>query len=277
MAIIPSIYKNAVVSIGFKNTDGSIVWIGTGFFVVRVVNERSAMPFLVSNKHVFNASQQIVIRMKELGKDSWKEVVADLFDSSGQPLFSPHPKQDIDIAVLPLSGDYIAQNNLEFPAFDIDANALSSDELRANGVEEGSTIYMLGFPLGLVPQLSSHPICRMGCIARISEDQIKEQSNILIDIQNFPGNSGSPIVNRPELFSIEGTKCLNKSVLVGIIHSYIPYTEQLRSAQTNKIVEIRRENSGLAYAHPVEFIREVIDILYPKANTVVENKNQVET
>lgn len=278
MAIIPSIYKNAVVCIGFRNANGMIAWIGTGFFVVRSVDENAAMPFLVSNKHVFNASKQIVIRMKELGKDNWKEADANLFDTNDQPLFTPHPNQNIDIAVLPLSGEYIVQNNLEFPAFNIDNNALSSEELRENGVEEGSTIYMLGFPLGLVPKLSSHPICRLGCIARISEDQIKEQSNILIDIQNFPGNSGSPIINRPELFSIEGTKCLNKSVLVGIIHSYIPYTEQLRSTQTNEIVEIRRENSGLAYAHPVEFIRDVIDIIYPQTDkTTAQNEGHEES
>ena len=201
--------------------------------------------------------------MKEQGSDNWKEANADLFDNSNNPLFTQHPNSLIDIAVLPLSGEYITNNNLEFPAFDIDKNALTSKELRDNGVEEGSTIYMLGFPMGLVPKLSSHPICRLGCIARISEDQIQEQKNILIDIQNFPRNSGSPIINRPEILSIEGTKSLNQSVLVGIIHSYIPYTEQLRSTQTNEVVEIRRENSGLAYAHPVEFIREIIDIIYP--------------
>ena len=216
---------------------------------------------MVSNKHVFNGNKSIIIRMKEQGVDNWKEADADLYDKDNNPLFSSHSSPEIDIAVLPLSGEYITKNKLEFPAFDIDKNALTSSELRDNGVEEGSTIYMLGFPMGLVPRLSSHPICRLGCIARISEDQILEQKNILIDIQNFPGNSGSPIINRPEIVSIEGTKSLNKSVLVGIIHSYIPYTERLISTQTNEIVEIRRENSGLAYAHPVEFIREVIDII----------------
>lgn len=264
MAIIPLTYKNAVVSIGCKNTTGSVNWIGTGFFVVREVKDTVAMPFLVSNKHVFNGTKSIVIRMKEQGADKWKEANADLYDSGNNPLFTSHPSSEIDIAVLPLNGEFIENNKLEFLAFDIDKNALTSTDLRDNGVEEGSIIYMLGFPMGLVPKLSTHPICRLGCIARISEDQIQEQKNILIDIQNFPGNSGSPIINRPEVFSIEGTKSLNQSVLVGIIHSYIPYTERLVSTQTNEIVEIRKENSGLAYAHPVEFIREVIDIIYPK-------------
>ena len=87
---------------------------------------------------------------------------------------------------------------------------------------------------------------------------------MLVDIQNFPGNSGSPIILRPELTSIQGTKNLLRSVLVGIIHSYIPYEETLINSQTKRLVEIRSENSGIAYAHPVEFIRDVIDEIQAK-------------
>ena len=103
----------------------------------------------------------------------------------------------------------------------------------------------------------------MGCIARISKEQVQEQHNILVDIQNFPGNSGSPIINRPEIVSIQGTKNLDRSVLIGIIHSYIPYEETLINSQTGRFVEVKSENSGLAYVHPVEYIREIIDIILP--------------
>ena len=34
--------------------------------------------------------------------------------------------------------------------------------------------------------------------------------------------------------------------------------------QTQNVVEIRSENSGIALMHPVEFIREVIDLFYKK-------------
>ena len=97
----------------------------------------------------------------------------------------------------------------------------------------------------------------------MSETQITEQHNILVDIQNFPGNSGSPIITRPETITITGTASLTKSVLVGIVHSYIPYKERLVNSQTNEIVEIRSENSGLANVHPVEYIREIIEKIYP--------------
>lgn len=35
-------------------------------------------------------------------------------------------------------------------------------------------------------------------------------------------------------------------------------------AQTHEVVEVRGENSGLALMHPVEYIREVIDMFYGK-------------
>ena len=95
----------------------------------------------------------------------------------------------------------------------------------------------------------------------MSESQISETKNILVDIQNFPGNSGSPIVTRAEVLSIEGSKSLNRSVLLGIVHSYIPYQETLINSQTQQVVEIRSENSGIAKAHPVEFIRDLVDKL----------------
>lgn len=262
MSIIPEFYKNAVVCIGIKNTT-DITWIGTGFFVIRELDSDNGIPYLISNKHVFSNSKQIVIRMKERDVDNWKDVDAYLYDDNDNAIFVTHSDKDIDIAVLPLSAKYINENNLEFPAFDIDKKALTSSELRTKGVDDGSTIYMLGFPMQLITKMTSHPICRLGCVARISKDQIDETKNILVDIQNFPGNSGSPIINRPEIVSIEGTPALNESVLIGIVHSYLPYQERLLSAQSNKIVEIREENSGLAFAHPVEYIRDIINTINP--------------
>lgn len=263
MSLIPKFYKDAVVSIGIRNIDGNISWIGTGFFAICKIDEDKGKPFLVTNKHVLEGHNGIVIRMKE--KESDKLKIMDAITKKGDTiLYYIHDNPNIDIAVLPLDGAVIMQNNLEFPSFDIENNALSSTELRDSGVDEGALIYMLGFTMGKVNQASGDPICRLGCIARINEAQIQEEHNILIDIQNFPGNSGSPIINKPEIISIEGTPNLNRSVLVGIIHSYLPYEDKLISTQTKKVVEIRTENSGLAYAHPVEYITEIIDKVVPK-------------
>ena len=261
MAIIPPIFLNAVVSIGIRNSEHTLSWIGTGFFVGRSGDDPTqARPFLVTNKHVFQTSKQVVIRMKENACEKLKEMEARLEDDNGNKYYKVHPQADIDIAVLALDAQSIINNNLVFPCFNIDIHAMTSAELRGNGVDEGSLIYMLGFPMGLVNQHSNLPLCRLGCVARMSKEQIDEEHNILVDIQNFPGNSGSPIVLRPEFVSIEGTKSLAACVLVGIVHSYIPYQEKLINSQTYQVVEIKSENSGIANVHPVEYIREVIDL-----------------
>jgi hypothetical protein len=193
-----------------------------------------------------------------------KDEVATLIGTSGKIQYSEHKDPDVDIAVLRLSGAMIMQKNLLFSSFDIDEDAFDSNKLRESGSDEGSLVYMLGYPLGLVNVSSNQPICRLGCIARMNEAQIQENRNIIVDIQNFPGNSGSPIINRPDVTNITGTKHLEKSVLIGIVHSYIPYKDLLQSAQTKEIVEIRNENSGLAWVHPVEYIRQVIDEIQPQ-------------
>lgn len=262
MAVIPKAYIDSVVAIGIKDNGGKNHWIGTGFFVYRVVGNNQLIPFLISNKHVFENNSAIVLRMKEKTNGRLIEIGANLKDGD-KTIYLTHPNEQIDIAVLPINGSVIEGLNLNFDGFDIDENAMSSQELRTNGVDEGNLIYMLGYPLGLVNENSNVPICRLGCISRMSEAQITEQHNMLVDIQNFPGNSGSPVISRPELMSIGGTKSLSKSVLIGIIHSYLPYRENLISTQTKRIVEVREENSGIAFMHPVEFIREIIDKIVP--------------
>lgn len=278
MAIIPEFFINSVTSIGVRNGAG-ISWTGTGFFIVRVFDaEGNVRPMLVTNKHVLANKCSIVLRLKKRDNSTLDIVDAALYEN-GVKLYYEHPNANVDIAVLPLNGKLIIDNNIEFAAFDIDKHAMTSEELRYEGVDEGTLIHMLGFPMGLVNINSNLPICRLGCIARISAAQILESYNILADIQNFPGNSGSPIVTRPEIVSIEGTKSLNKSVLVGIVHSYIPYRENLINSQTQQVVEIRSENSGIALIHPVEFIREVVDeIVKPfneKANSQKPNGRRI--
>ena len=258
MSIIPEYFLNATVSIGVQD-DKDVRWIGTGFFTIRNVGERGiGRPYLVTNKHVVEGSQLIILRMVDQANGSVINVPASLYEE-GRPQYLTHPDPSIDIAVLPLNAEFITQNSLAYFAFDIDADSMCSTELKDEGFDEGSLVYMLGFPLGLVNEGSSMPICRMGCVARIDDYQVSETGNYLIDIQNFPGNSGSPVVSRPEIVSIGETKALPRCVLVGITHSYIPYRVPLVDLQTGRTVEIREENSGLANVHPVEYIQQIID------------------
>ncbi len=60
-------------------------------------------------------------------------------------------------------------------------------------------MYVLGFPMNMVDSIKA-PICRIGCIARFADAYIRRKENpvFLIDAQTFPGNSGGPVISRPE-------------------------------------------------------------------------------
>lgn len=269
MALIPDFYLNSVVSIGVEGVDKQMSWIGTGFFIYRRINKtdggpsKQVIPFLVTNKHVVESVRQIYIRLKKKNLNDLYCEKIDLIEN-GKKIYKIHDDPIIDIAVIPINGRYLEENNIFFNGFDIDENSMISSELRENGVDEGSLIYMLGFPMGLINKKSLLPICRLGCIARFNSDQVNDTKSFLADIQNFPGNSGSPIINRIEVNTLNGTKNLNRTVLIGIVHSYVPYQEQLINVQTKQIVEIRSENSGIALVHPIEYLKEIIDKFYQK-------------
>ena len=275
MSLIPKFFLDSVVSIGERHGD-DISWFGTGFFVARKLDSGRYAFFLVSNCHVFASvtggrvpgdTGSITIRMRRATETSAELIPVEIIVwANGVKQYTEHPKysndasMSADVAALLLPAGAFEQIGIQMPAFDISEHALSSVELADSGGGEGSFVYMLGYPIGMVDIESNAPICRLGCIARSDEREIRRTNNMLLDIQNFPGNSGSPVVIKPEAISIEGTKALDKAMLVGIVHSYTSYNDELVSKQTGRTVEVRSENSGIAQCNPVEYIREVIEL-----------------
>jgi len=265
MALIPHFYMEAVVSIGVRN-ENTINWIGTGFFVVKPINDNEVQPFMVTNRHVLQGEKSVVIRLKE--KNSGDLRVIDMpLENNEKLLYSIHDDEQVDIAVVLINGSFLTENNLQFSAFNTKEHLLESYELKKQGVEEGSYVFMLGFPMGLVNVDSNAPICRGGCIARFDEKEINSTKQFLLDIQNFPGNSGSPIITKPEVIGF-GNSAFKKSVLIGIVFGYKPYIVNAINAQTNKVEEIRRENSGIAVVNPAEFILQVIEKEMNRRNNI---------
>lgn len=134
--------------------------------------------------------------------------------------------------------------------------------MKNNGVFEGDLVYSLGYPLNLGNTSQKNPICRLGCISRVSDLYIpgNPEVNFLVDAQSFPGNSGGPVVLRPELSAVIGSKSQPNAALLGILHSYIPYKDALISHQTGETYSITQENSGLTNVHPVDYIIDVVNL-----------------
>ena len=127
--------------------------------------------------------------------------------------------------------------------------------------------------MNLVNDSIKAPICRLGCISRVADAFVSDKPvcSFLVDAQTFPGNSGGPIVSRPEHMSIQGTPKNENANLIGILSAYIPYRETLFSRQTGRDRMVQEENSGLTIVHPVDRIKEVVELEWQR----IENKRVV--
>jgi hypothetical protein len=83
--------------------------------------------------------------------------------------------------------------------------------------------------------------------------------NFIIDALVFPGNSGGPVVLKPDIAAIQGTRNQPAAYLIGVVVSFIPYTELAVSAQTHRPRVSFEENSGLAEVLPVDDINQAIE------------------
>lgn len=263
MSIIPTAFLNAVVAIGINIKGQGQQWIGTGFIVGRkeVENPDLSTHFLITNKHVIENRQSIFVRFNSLGGQFVKDYPINLIDNKGNHLFSVHPHKNTDIIAIQIAPQTLIKDKSIWGSFDLKDEALSLEQMQQTGVDEGSLIYALGFPMNLVEKIKA-PICRLGCISRVIDAFVLKESfpTFLVDAQTFPGNSGGPIISRPEHLFISGATSNGKAYLIGVLSAYIPYKETLISSQTGHYRMIQEENSGLTVVHPVDRIKELVEI-----------------
>lgn len=277
MAIIPNFFLNAVVALGINGSDGKKRWIGTGFIVRRkeIDNPGLSTYYIVTNKHVIEQQKYVYVRFNSLGGDLVRDYRISLYDNMGAPMFSAHPHDKTDVIALQILPQTLIKDKSIWGAFDLADHALTLEQMQNTGVGEGSLVYALGFPMDMVDPIKT-PICRLGCISRVTDAFLLKTGTpvFLVDAQTFPGNSGGPIVSRPEYISINGTPSNTSANLIGILSAYIPYRETLYSRQTGRDRMVQEENSGLTIVHPVDRIKEVVELEWErieKQNTIKKN------
>lgn len=265
MSIIPSSFINSVVTISVEKEDKSKFCIGTGFLVGDLKEEidgkKKYALYLVTNKHVVKDKESVFVGFKKAGLVGSYEFPLHLLQN-GIKQYSEHPNKDIDIVAISINVNFLTNKNAKYSFFAVDEDFLTISKGEKLGLFEGDLIYSIGYPMNLVGMPSKEPICRFGCISRISDLYIPghPEVNFIADIQSFPGNSGGPIILRPESDSLKGTNPITQSYLLGILYSYIPYRDPLISNQTGEVYSVMQENSGLTNVHPSDYIIDVIKI-----------------
>ena len=264
MALIPPFFLDAVVSIGIP-TGPDKKWIGTGFIVGKLhvddAGEESYYTFLVTNKHVLNSQQNIIVRFSSNTNSPAIDYPISLF-KKGNQIWVGNILPDVDVAAFFINAGVLKQDDAKFSFFKLDKDVMKLSDMKNEGVSEGDGMFALGFPLELVGIIKKHVIARTGAIARVRDTIEGNESSFLVDANIFPGNSGGPVVIRPELSFIQGTKAINRAALIGIVKSYIPFKDVAVSQQTGNARVIFEENSGLALVESVDSIEETVELCY---------------
>lgn len=263
MALLPPFFLDAVVAIG-TGDNSNRKWIGTGFLYG--VPMSAATPnspatyriWLVTNKHVLRNHNSVFVKLNSAQDSSSADYPLLLKTPDGTQLWIGHPNDGTDVAAIFLNAQFLNENRRRFAFFEADNHCMARVEMRTQGITEGDRCFVLGFPMGLVSQQRQYVICRSGILARIRDYLDGHTTDYLVDAPVFPGNSGGPVILCPSAIAIEGTNTISHSDLIGIVKSYVSYTDVAISPQTGRPRITFEENSGLSSVEPLDAIVETV-------------------
>jgi len=266
MALIPGFFIDCIVAIGLPSEKKEGEWVASGFLYGDLKEKKEGgqniySVYLVTNRHVFENLQLTVLRFNPSGGEPAKVYPLPLLnESSKKLLWTSHPNSNIDIAVILINAQLLRKENIKFSYFMSDQHVAPLSKISELGIIEGDCVFILGFPMGLIGPERNYVIVRGGNIARIQDAIDRKSNEFLIDAFTFPGNSGGPVVTKPELVSIIGTKAVGSSYLIGIVAGYLSYQDFAISEQTKRRRVMFEENSGLTSVIPIDFVKEAIEV-----------------
>ncbi len=235
------------------------MWVASGFHYFHPVTaedgERRYQPFLVTNRHVVERDGPLYVRVNPLATGAAREYEL----SSGVPPWTTHPDPGIDIAVTYVNHDLIQSEGLDVYFLQGDTDCAGRAKMEEVGTTEGDFVYVLGFPMGLVGAERDAVMARSGSVARIRDLLDGSVNSFILDSSVFPGNSGGPVVLKPEALSITNTSANAVAYVIGVVAGYLHYPDIAVSQQSGRPRVVFEENSGLALAFPMDAVFSAAD------------------
>lgn len=265
MALLPPSFMDAVVALGVQSSEVPFQGTATGFLYGHPTGEidDNGEPLfsilLVTNRHVVECAVELAARFNRSMTAEAKAYPIPLHNPDNSIRWTVHPDPTCDVAVIYINTDVLEEEGIYYQWFrGDDAHSLSAAKAQEIGVSEGDGVFVLGFPLGLVGEKCNYTVVRQGSIARVRDWLYGNAKSFLIDASVFPGNSGGPVIVKPEATAIDGTKANRTAYLIGMVSEYLTYQDVAVSQQTGETRVAFVENSGLGVVVPVEVIQETI-------------------
>jgi hypothetical protein len=270
MALIPTRFLDSVVAIGREIGAGQFDWYGTGFLFGELtrLDPQTKMYdmtlWLVTCRHVFSDEPDMHLRLNL--KNGEVRDLKILANNDGKQQWTSHPTDSVDVAVLGLNVAQFSAAGVD-DAYIFSENCWVMQKMLEKGISEGDGVFVLGYPLGIMSRGRQRAIARAGIIARIRDAYDHAPNDFLIDAHIFEGNSGGPVVTRPEFAHIQGTQSNNFCMVVGIVthvHGYNARARVLVEGADGKFkldesFQVRlKDPAGLAKVEPIDRILETI-------------------
>jgi hypothetical protein len=282
VALIPELYVDSVVAIGIGDDASDREWIASGFFFGVPTGEifpdgqPSYTVWLVTNRHVIEGHNHIYVRADPVAATPPQDYLFGV--EHGDRLFwAGHPDDAVDIAATPVNFSLLQAAGMQVHFFESDNHVIRAHEMAAAGVTEGDSLFVLGYPMGMVGSHRSVVTVRSGTLARVRDTLMGAEKTFLVDATVFPGNSGGPVVTKPEVVAIPGTTPVADARLIGVVRSYVSYTDYAISPQTGRTRATFEENAGLAEVHPVEYIEQTVAAAAAAAAAAAEELGETST
>jgi S1-C subfamily serine protease len=257
MALIPPFFLDALVALEQgPDENGRYQAIASGAlfgFDTHELDEGGQTRYriaLVTNRHVVEDQEFLGVKFNKT--DRAQRYRLDLKDEQGKELWRTHA--NFDIAVMPINVEVLQSEGAEFRFLADDKIIANVKRMAELGVFAGDDIFVMGFPMGLAGTTKKYAVVRGGVIARLDDEVIRDENAFWIDAAIYPGNSGGPVVLRPTVSAIEGTRAVTQAYVIGIVSGYIPYRDVAVSQQSRRPRVIFEENSGLASVVPMDAV-----------------------
>lgn len=204
----------------------SVVYIGTGFYFTFKIDSLF-VPVIVTNNHVVANSNTCILNFTESidNAPKYKSIIKYTLQNSSN-MWIRHP--NVDLAILPINPiiEEIKKTKNRTPFIipyteDLIPSKILLDEITA--IEE---VLMIGYPKGLWDKTNNLPIVRKGITATPVYLDYEGKKEFLLDIPNYGGSSGSPVVlfNQGSYSSKQGIINIGERIaLLGINVQSIDY------------------------------------------------------
>lgn len=260
---INKLIKKSVAFVQYKMADGTHVYCGTCFFVIRDnKNSKYQHTYLVTAKHIIDGIRnlgldQVFIRIN-LKDGSVKTFLIGIDE------WILHEDYNVDVAILPIAFNEDV-DHLYYPESSfVDAETIEREE-----IDCGDETVITGFFRHHSGANSNLPILRVGNIAMMPGEKVQTSKHLmdayLIECRSIGGLSGSPVfINYGPVRSIKGRLGHEASSeiihnLLGLVYGHFDSKETEIDATDANFEEAKKINVGIAIVTPSSKITELFN------------------